>query len=95
MPNAWINHVKEYASKNNLKYGDALKSPDCKSSYSKTGNGIPPNYGKTQSAERLVLNMTRYGKPGTFTREDVARINKEDKERKEMRNKVGVNSVSY
>lgn len=39
MPNAWVNHVKEYASKNNLKYFDALKDPECKASYMKTGGG--------------------------------------------------------
>jgi hypothetical protein len=80
MPNAWILHVKQYALKNNLKYKDALKDPACRASYKK-GSG--------------VVGMTRYGKPGTFTQDDVARINKEDKERKAMKNTPTVNSVSY
>jgi hypothetical protein len=39
--------------------------------------------------------MTRYGMPGTFTREDARRIDQEDRDRKEMRNKPTVNSVTY
>ena len=54
MPNAWVNHVKEYASKNNLKYLDALKDPNCKSSYT-SGKGL----------ETPLRNMTRYGRPKT------------------------------
>ena len=30
---SWIQHVKSFASKNNMKYGDALKNAQCKSSY--------------------------------------------------------------
>lgn len=29
----WINHVKEYASQKGIKFGDALKHSECKSSY--------------------------------------------------------------
>lgn len=39
MANKWINHVKEYAKQHNLKYNDALKDTNCKSSYKK-GSGI-------------------------------------------------------
>ena len=31
--NAWISHVKVYAHQNNMKFGEALKSPGCKSAY--------------------------------------------------------------
>ena len=31
--NAWIGHVKVYAHQNNMKFGEALKSPGCKSAY--------------------------------------------------------------
>ncbi len=136
MPNAWILHVKQYASQNNLKYKDALKDPECRASY-KTGGGpvhasrvtpevrtpvrhplrnvwvdpatgrrmnqIAPaqatpietrgatpvqrngrgvnvknmtRYGIPKPANQPIANMTRYGKPGTFTQEDVARINR-------------------
>lgn len=83
MPSKWINHVKEYASKNNLKYRDALKDPECSASY-KSGKGLEPP----------LRNMTRYGKPGTFTKEDVEKINREDRERSAMK-KASVNSVTY
>lgn len=35
MANSWINHVKAWASKNNMKYRDALRSPACKAAYKK------------------------------------------------------------
>jgi hypothetical protein len=31
--NKWINHIKQFASENNISYRDALKHPDCKMSY--------------------------------------------------------------
>ena len=31
--NRWINHVKDYSKKHNIKYKEALSSPECKSSY--------------------------------------------------------------
>lgn len=34
----WVSHVKEFASMHNLKYGDALRHPECKSTYTKGGN---------------------------------------------------------
>ena len=39
MANKWIEHVKQYAKKNNMKYNEAMKSAECKSSYKK-GMGI-------------------------------------------------------
>jgi hypothetical protein len=32
---SWIEHVKKFAKKHNMKYPDALKHPDCKASYKK------------------------------------------------------------
>ena len=95
MPSKWINHVKEYASKNNLKYKDALCCAECKSSY-KSGSGLlgMTQNGMPKPVDRPIANMTRYGKPGTFTKEDVERINREDKERSAMK-KASVNSVTY
>jgi hypothetical protein len=40
MPSAWITHVKNYASKNNINYSAALKDPKCSQSYKmKVGTG--------------------------------------------------------
>lgn len=33
--NPWVSHVKKWAAKNNMKYGDALKSAACKAAYKK------------------------------------------------------------
>jgi hypothetical protein len=41
-PSAWIQHVKAFASKHGMKYGDALKSPECKASYKKMKGGFLP-----------------------------------------------------
>ena len=43
MPNAWITHVKQFASQHKMKYGVALKQPQCKSTYhSKSTGGMIP-----------------------------------------------------
>lgn len=39
MANKWIEYVKAYAKKNNMKYSEALKDPKCKAGY-KGGEGI-------------------------------------------------------
>ncbi len=39
MANKWIEYVKAYAKKNNMKYSEALKDPKCKAGYKK-GEGI-------------------------------------------------------
>ena len=48
MPNAWIKAVKEFASKNNLKYNEALKSTKLKEEYRKSKNDEP----KTKSPKK-------------------------------------------
>ena len=35
MANSWIEHIRKYAKDNNLSYGCALSSPDCKNTYNK------------------------------------------------------------
>jgi hypothetical protein len=39
MANNWINYVKAYAKKHNIKYSEALKDPKCKAGYKK-GEGL-------------------------------------------------------
>jgi len=39
MANKWIEYVKAYAKKNNMKYSEALKDPKCKAGY-KSGEGV-------------------------------------------------------
>ena len=38
MPNAWIEHVKEWSKENNLSYGCAISKPECKEAYQKKKN---------------------------------------------------------
>ena len=54
MTNAWITHVKQFASKHHLKYGDALKHPQCKTTYHKSKGGMIPQRpdGPRSSARR-------------------------------------------
>jgi hypothetical protein len=33
MPSKWVEHVKNYASKNNMKYGEAMGNAECKREY--------------------------------------------------------------
>lgn len=41
MPSQWINHVKEFSKKNNMKYGECLSNPQCKAEYQKIkGSGM-------------------------------------------------------
>jgi hypothetical protein len=35
MPNAWIEHIKQFSKDNNVSYGCALSMPECKDSYKK------------------------------------------------------------
>ena len=33
MPNAWVEHVRKFASKNGMSYGCAVSDPECKAKY--------------------------------------------------------------
>ena len=41
MPNAWVQHVKEFAQRNGLTYGCALSTPECKETYKPIANYNP------------------------------------------------------
>ena len=38
MPNAWIEHVKQWSKANNVSYGCAISLPECKEAYRKNRN---------------------------------------------------------
>jgi hypothetical protein len=48
MPNRWVEHVKEFARKNNISYGCALSDPNLKKGYIPKGD-------KRQKAEKLEM----------------------------------------
>jgi len=55
MPNKWIEYVKAYAAKNNMKYNEALKDPNMKAGYkngdTKMGKGITNSHQQEEIAE--------------------------------------------
>ena len=46
MANSWVNHVKAFAADNGMTYPQALKCPQCKSSYKNVGGSIVKSVGK-------------------------------------------------
>jgi hypothetical protein len=61
MANKWIEYVKSYAAKNNMKYSDALKCPKCKSGYKTGGKILLPASNSTQEAMAEIYNETQLG----------------------------------
>jgi hypothetical protein len=39
----WINHVKQWASQHNCKYGEALKNSECRNNYKNKGSSTSNN----------------------------------------------------
>ena len=35
----WVNHVKQWANAHNVRYGQALKSSECRNAYRNKGSG--------------------------------------------------------
>ncbi len=69
MPNAWTNHVKNYARENNLTYGCAINEPRCKASYKKPVKQQPasPPETKTFRKKRAVSAPVSEPEPETKT----------------------------
>lgn len=81
MPSAWITHVKNYASKNNINYSAALKDPKCSQSYKKkvgSGNNsvkpfsnIMPNNTRERVNQRIIPEPTTIPEATLSTNLDV------------------------
>jgi len=56
MPNAWIEHVRNFAEENNLSYACALSDPRCKESYQPAAN-----YGPQLTK---LMNLVKVGRTG-------------------------------
>ena len=54
MPNQWVTHVKNWASKNDMSYGCAISQPECKASYYKQKER---NAKKTRTPEQEMEGM--------------------------------------
>lgn len=59
MSNKWIQHVKQYASDNNISYACALTHPDIKKGYNKT-EIINETTNKKINMNQLVIKPTEY-----------------------------------
>jgi hypothetical protein len=52
--NSWVQYVKEYASKNGMKYNEALKDPACKAGYKKGAGLVSDVKSAVKTAARKV-----------------------------------------
>lgn len=57
MPSAWVEHVKEYASKKNMKYNEAMKSQECKDMYHKTKEPVDNNKINEMTRPKVKIDM--------------------------------------
>ncbi len=63
MANPWITHVKSFATKNHMKYGEALANPRCRSEYkSRSGDGLFSDLAK--GVGNTIGGIYRSGKSG-------------------------------
>ena len=60
----WVQHVKDYANAHNMKYGQALKSSECRNSYKKGStndevvNEVKPKRKYTRRDKNLTFKKT-------------------------------------
>lgn len=57
MPNRWIEYVRDYASKKGIKYGEALKDPQCKAGYKKGGKIEEDSSSDSDSEEGIHIDI--------------------------------------
>lgn len=64
MTNPWIEHVKTFAEKKGMKYNEALKHPDCKASYKKSGAGTKAGNARVgqEKGSRLAYDDLKHKK---------------------------------
>lgn len=83
MVNAWIIHVKDFASKNGMKYGDALRDEDCKKAYRKSKQEPTPEPKQETQPEEPA---TQIEQPEQVIEEK--KVKKQKKKKKVKKNKV-------
>lgn len=72
MPSAWVEHIKEFAKRKGMSYKDALKDPECKSSYheGKTkGKGMEAPAEKENISMEIAEKKSR-GRPKKYATEE-------------------------
>ena len=72
MPNAWIEHIKNFAKANNTTYGCALSNPKCKETYKKPSQTKQPTFKEIQENRKKT---SKYAKAlGAETRREARSI---------------------
>ena len=59
MPSKWVEHVKNYASKNNMKYGEAMGNAQCKREYHESKGAEMVEGGKFRLGKTLKKINTK------------------------------------
>lgn len=60
-PSKWIMHCKQFAADHQIKYGDAMKSPECRASYKKMGSGVSPAMANDPLPQSALTDVVQIG----------------------------------
>jgi hypothetical protein len=61
-PSKWVMHCKQYAADHSIKYGDAMKSPECRAAYKKSGGAISMANAKDLPPQSELTDVIQIGK---------------------------------
>lgn len=78
----WVQHVKDYATKHNMKYGQALKSSECRSAYKKGGNDNEQEVVNEVKPKRKYVRKNKVEAPSELPKEVLQVISKRKYTRK-------------
>jgi hypothetical protein len=55
MPSAWIQHIKDFAAKNNLSYSCSMTDPECKATYVPVKKAKKPTKTSLKKRSQLAI----------------------------------------
>jgi hypothetical protein len=61
-PSKWVMHCKAFAKEHKMKYGEAMKSPECKASYKKSGSGVSQAMAVDPLPQSVLTDVVQIGK---------------------------------
>lgn len=61
-PSKWIEHCRKFAKDHNMKYGEAMKSAECKASYKKMGSGVSQAMAVDPLPQSALTDVIQIGK---------------------------------
>jgi len=94
MPSKWIEHVKDFAKSKGMTYRDALKCPECKSSY-KSGSGLggsvvaPVPEAVKDNISMSIKEIAKRGRPKKYATPEEAKKAKIEKTIESNKRKKG------